>query len=135
MDSHYTLKVFSVLYTMLDDMGVLPFYENVLAPANTVFMEPEYEGLIVSSDRLKEVARSLNNSVIDIHDSMYDFPQLSVEENLASTKDLRQIFYTKEEGFALYPPDKTDKGLPSVSKPTLDILLNQIKKEISSRGK
>jgi len=135
MDSHYTLKVFSVLYAMLDDMGVLPFYENVLAPANTVFMEPEYEGLIVSRGRLKEVARSLNNSVIDIHDSMYDFPQLNVEENLASTKDLRQIFYTKEEGFALYPPDKTDKGLPSVSKPTLDILLNQIKKEISSRGK
>lgn len=134
MDAHYTLKVFNVLKEKLEEMGVDTFYDKVLAPANTVFMEPEYHGLRVSKEKLKAVGKSLNDSIIEVHDSLFDYPQLSTEENLASTLDLRGVFYTKEEGFGFYPPDKTDKGEPSVSKPTLDILLSQIKKEINSRG-
>ena len=134
MDSHYTLKVFNVLQQKLKEMGVHKFYEKVLAPANTVFVEPEWEGLRVCPDKLKLVGKSLNDAIIDVHDSLYAFGQLDKEENLASTLDLRGIFYTKESGFGLYPPDKTEKGEPSVSKPTLDILLGQIKKELVSRG-
>ena len=134
MDAHYTLKVFNVLKEKLSEIGTVPFYEKILAPANTVFMEPEYEGLRVSQKKLKAVGKSLNNSIIDIHDSLYDYDQISKTENLASTKDLCGIFYTKEGGFEFYPPDRTEKGEASVSKPTLDILLSQIKQEINSRG-
>jgi len=134
MDSHYTLKVFNVLVEKLKEMGVLNFYENVLAPANTVFMEPEYEGLRVSPDKLKSVGKELKDTAMDIHDSLYSYSQITKLTNLASTRDLRAVFYTDEKGFALYPPDCTDKGEPSVSKPTLDILLSQIKQEINSRG-
>lgn len=134
MDSHYTLKVFNVLVEKLSEIGVLNFYKNVLAPANTVFAEPEYAGLRVSPEKLKVVGRELKYTTIDIHDSLYDFTQINKYTNLASTKDLREVFYTGEDGFGLYPPDKTDKGEPSVSKPTLEILLSQIKKEINSRG-
>ena len=134
MDSHYTLKVFNVLQEKLEEMGVSKFYEKVLAPANTVFVEPEWEGLRVCPDKLKVVGKSLNDAIIDVHDGLYEYKQIDREENLASTVDLRGIFYTKESGFGLYPPDKTDKGEPSVSKPTFDILLGQIKKELISRG-
>ena len=134
MDAHYTLKVFNVLKEKLEEMGVSTFYDKVLAPANTVFMEPEYNGLRVSKEKLKAVGKSLNDAIIDVHDGLYDYKQLDREENLASTSDLRGIFYTKESGFGLYPPDKTEGGEPSVSKPTFDILLGQIKKELISRG-
>ena len=76
----------------------------------------------------------MDNSIIEIHDSLYDYNQVFKTENLASTKDLCGIFYTKEGGFEFYPPDRTEKGEASVSKPTLDILLSQIKQEINSRG-
>jgi len=134
MDAHYTLKVFNVLQDKLNEMGVSQFYAKVLAPANTVFVEPEWNGLRVCPDKLKLVGKSLNDAIIDVHDGLYDYKQLDREENLASTLDLRGVFYTKEGGFELYPPDKTDKGEASVSKPTLDILLGQIKKELISRG-
>ena len=134
MDSHFTLKVFHVLKERLDEMGVSQFYEKVLAPANTVFVEPEWNGLRVCPHKIKSIGKSLNDTIIDVHDSLYDYPQLNNKENLASSRDLQGILYTKEQGFAFYPPDKTDKGSPSVSAPTLEILLGQIKKEIITRG-
>lgn len=134
MDSHYTLKVFNVLVEKLKDIGVLNFYENVLAPANIVFTEPEYEGLRVSPDKLKSVGKELKDTTMDIHDSLYDYSQITKLTNLSSTKDLISVLYTDESGFALYPPDNTDKGKPSVNKPTLEILLSQIKQELNSRG-
>ena len=134
MDAHYTLKVFNILKQKLEELGIDTFYEKVLAPSNTVFMEPEYDGLLVSKERLKSVGKELNDSIIEVHDSMFSYPQINKEENLASTKDLCGIFYTKEGGFEFYPPDKTDGGDPSVNKATLDILLSQIKTELNSRG-
>ena len=133
MDSHFTLKVFNVLRDKLDEMGVSKFYAKVLAPANTVFVEPEWSGLRVCPHKIKSVGKSLNNSIIDVHDSLYDYEQLSKQENLASTLDLRGVFYTKEEGFGLYPPDKTDKGIPSVSAPTLKIILEDVSEELAKR--
>ena len=134
MDAHFTLKVFNVLKEKLDEMGVSKFYAKVLAPANTVFVEPEWSGIKVCPDKIKTIGKSLNDAIIDVHDSLYDYSQLSRKENLSSSRDLQGVLYTKEKGFAFYPPDKTEKGAPSVSAPTLDIILSQIKKEIASRG-
>ena len=134
MDAHFTLKVFNVLKEKLDGMGVSKFYGKVLAPANTVFVEPEWSGIKVCPDKIKSIGKSLNDTIIDVHDSLYDYPQLINKENLSSSRDLQGVLYTKEKGFAFYPPDKTEKGSPSVSAPTLEILLGQIKKEIISRG-
>ena len=134
MDAHFTLKVFNVLKEKLDEMGVSKFYGQVLAPANTVFVEPEWSGIKVCPNKIKSIGKSLNDSIIDVHDSLYDYPQLIKEENLSSSRDLQGVLYTKDKGFAFYPPDKTEKGSPSVSAPTLEILLGQIKKELISRG-
>ena len=134
MDAHYTLKVFNVLQDKLNEMGVSEFYGTVLAPANTVFVEPEWSGIKVCPDKIKTIGKSLNDAIIDVHDSLYDYSQLSRKENLSSSRDLQGVLYTKEKGFAFYPPDKTEKGSPSVSAPTLEILLGQIKKELISRG-
>jgi DNA polymerase I-like protein with 3'-5' exonuclease and polymerase domains len=134
MDAHFTLKVFNVLKEKLDEMEVSKFYGQVLAPANTVFVEPEWSGIKVCPNKIKSIGKSLNDSIIDVHDSLYDYPQLIKEENLSSSRDLQGVLYTKDKGFAFYPPDKTEKGSPSVSAPTLEILLGQIKKELISRG-
>lgn len=133
MDAHYTLKVFNVLSEKLLDLELYDMYDKVLSPANTVFLDPEYKGLFVSPDRLKDVGRTLNNAIIDVHDGLYEFDQLELSDNLSSTKDLRSILYTREGGFELYPPDKTDKGAPSTNADTLKILLSQIKQELANR--
>ena len=44
------------------------------------------------------------------------------------------ILYTREGGMELYPPDRTPKGAPSVSAPTLKLLLEHIDEELERRG-
>ena len=38
-----------------------------------------------------------------------------------------------EESFGVYPPDRTAKGAPSVSAPTLKLLLEYVNEELAKR--
>jgi len=134
MDAHYTLKVFTVLEEKIKELGLYDLCENLLSPANTVFLEPEFQGLNVSPQITREVGKKLNTSIIDVHDGLFDYDEVSLKDNLSSNNDLKEVLYTREGGFELYPPDKTPKGAPSVSKDTLDIILSQINKELINRG-
>lgn len=134
MDSHFTYKVFHVLYEEMEKQGLLALYEGLLSPASNVLMESEFNGLDVSMDRWKKVGRELNNAVIDIRDSFYDKKAFEKEDNLNSPQDLIKVFYTREGGLELYPPDKTDKGDPATDAATIKILLEQVTEEIVNRG-
>ena len=133
MDSYFTLKLFDLVSEKLDDLGVLDFVERVLPDALGVFSDMEYGGLLVSDTKLALLRKDLKELTLNQEDSLYHFNQVKKTDNLASNNDLIDLFYLREGGFEFYPPDKTAKGSPSVSAPTLKILLEQINEELVKR--
>lgn len=133
MDSYFTLKLFDLVEEKLKDVEVLPFVDKILSKSLETFAEMEYEGLLVSKDRLTVLGKHLKELTLNQEDALYFFDQVHKTDNLASNNDLIDIFYLREGGFEFYPPDKTAKGSPSVSAPTLKILLEQINEELAKR--
>lgn len=133
-DAYFTLKLFDIVSNKLEENGCLTFVEQILPEALDVFSDMEYEGLQVSEAKLKELDRELSNLIVNQEDDLYSYSQVVNTDNLASNNDLTEIFYTREGGFELYPPDKTGSGKPSVSAPTLKLLLEQINSELSRRS-
>jgi len=132
-DTHFTLKLFYLITEKLEELGLTNLVENVFVPATEAFSEMEYEGLDVDMKQLEVVGRQLSNKNINQEDGLYDFDQVQKIDNLASNHDLAGILYTRERGFEFYPPDRTANGAPSVSAPTLKLLLEQINEELKSR--
>ena len=102
-------------------------------PSLKTFAEMEYEGLNVDLDVLDSVGKQLNTKNMNEEDFLYTCKSVLKTDNLSSNNDLIEILYTREGGMGLYPPDKTSKGKPSVSAPTLKLLLEHIDQELSSR--
>lgn len=132
-DTYFTLKLYNLLFSKLEELKLIEFFEELIVPATNVFSKMEYDGLHVSNNKLNMVGKALKDFNIDVEDSLYSYKQVGSKDNLSSTSTLCDILYTREGGFELYPPDKTAKGSPSVSAPTLKILLEQIEKELSAR--
>jgi len=134
MDAYFTLKLFDLVEDKLDDLKVLPFVEKILPESLEAFADMEYEGLLVSKDKLSTLRKELKELTLNQEDALYLFDQVLKTDNLASNNDLIDIFYLREGGFEFYPPDKTAKGSPSVSAPTLKLLLEQINEELAKRS-
>lgn len=134
MDSYFTLKLFDLVEEKLEELDILPFVKKVLPEALENFAEMEYGGLVVSEDRLSTLAKELKELTLNQEDSLYFFDQIKKTDNLSSNNDLINIFYLREGSFEFYPPDKTVKGSPSVSAPTLKLLLEQINEELKRRS-
>jgi len=134
MDSYFTLKLFSLVEEKLEGLKVLPFVEKLLPLSLEAFAEIEYEGLVVSKQRLSTLSKELKELTLTREDSLYMFNQIKKTDNLSSNNDLINILYLREGSFEFYPPDKTAKGSPSVSAPTLKILLEQINEELVRRS-
>jgi len=132
-DSHFTLKLFYLIEEKLGEMGMMCLVDKIIVPATEVFAEMEYAGLDVDMEQLEVVGRQLYNKNINQEDELYGRNQVLKEDNLSSNQDLASILYTRELGFEFYPPDRTSKGAPSVSAPTLKLLLEQIDEELKSR--
>ena len=133
LDAYFTLKLFHICEEKLQEYGMLGLYENLMAPATKIFKDMEYKGLDVSQSKLKEVGEELSEKNEDHAECLYIFKQVNNDDNLSSNNDLIEILYTRDEGFNLYPPDKTAKGSPSVSAPTMKLLLEYIENELRTR--
>jgi len=112
---------------------MMKLIEQVIMPSLEVFSEMEYEGLNVDPATLDSVGRALSSKNMDEEDALYDCKGVEKTDNLSSNNNLIEILYTREGGMELYPPDKTGTGKPSVSAPTLKLLLEQIEEELSKR--
>jgi len=134
MDVYFTLKLYNKILPMLEDLGMRKISEEVLMPSLEVFSKMEREGLLVSEDRLKSVGKVLSDRNIDNEDALYSFDAIEKSDNLSSNNDLIEVLYTREGGMEMYPPDKTSKGKPSVSAPTLKLLLDIVEAELKKRG-
>ena len=117
----------------LGGQPVLNLIENVGMPSLETFAEMEYNGLIVDTEKLESVGRQLRSKNMDEEDAIYDCDGVNNTDNLSSNNDLIDILYLREDGMGLYPPDRTGKGKPSVSAPTLKLLLEHIEEELQTR--
>ena len=133
-DAYFTLKIFNLISENLTAMGMDKILENLIMPALPMFVEMEYRGMDVSEEKLKMVGKQLGATNIDAEDLLYSFQEVKNSDNLSSNNDLIEILYTREGAFEMYPPDRTGKGTPSVSAPTLKLLLTQIEGELKKRG-
>lgn len=133
MDTYFTLKLFDLICEKLEGQPVMKLLEGVVMPSLELFADMEYEGLDVDTDVLKRVGRELNAKNMDEEDYLYQCKGVNKTDNLSSNNDLIDILYTRDSGFGLYPPDKTASGKPSVSAPTLKLLLEHIEEELQSR--
>jgi DNA polymerase I-like protein with 3'-5' exonuclease and polymerase domains len=134
LDSYFTLKLFDLCFSKLEERGMVNLFSLILSPALEVFSTVEYEGLNVNLDKTAEIGKKLSDSNIDLEDTLYSCPGSTKIDNFSSNNHLIEVLYTREGGLTLYPPDKTAKGSPSVSAPTLKILLEQIEKELTKRN-
>jgi DNA polymerase I-like protein with 3'-5' exonuclease and polymerase domains len=135
MDTHFTLRLFHALEELLQEEGCWHVMEKLLSPVLPVFSDMEYEGLHVAPEELGSVGKSLDKQAMSKEDELLMYKQVKRGANLASTVDLREILYTDEGGFLLYPPKRTGKGEPSTDKATLDELLDFITDELNDRAK
>lgn len=135
MDTHFTLKLFHLLEEKLKEQGCWDVMEKLLSPVLPVFSKMEYDGLDVATEELDSVGKSLDKQQMIAEDDLLMHEHVFKGANVQSTADLRKILFTDEEGFALYPPKKTAKGVPSTDKATLDELLEFINDELAERQK
>jgi len=133
LDSYFTLKLFNLICEKLDGEPMFKLIEKVVMPSLETFSEMEYNGLDVDVSTLESVGRELTTKNMDEEDSLYSCEGIEKTDNLSSNHDLIEILYTREGSLELYPPDRTAKGSPSVSAPTLKLLLEHIDEELKSR--
>ena len=132
-DVHFTLKLFDLLEEKLEVLGMLDMFEKVISKSLPLFAQMEYEGLDVDPDRLDTLGKAIETKHLATEDSLYGKCGVVSTDNLSSNKNLIEILYTRDDGLGLYPPDRTKKDAPSVSAPTLKILLDQINVELGRR--
>ena len=132
-DTHFTLKLFNLLEEKLVGLGMLEMFRKVISKSIPVFADMEYKGLDVDESVLDVLGQQLRLKNVDQEDALYGCAGVLSTDNLSSNSDLIEILYTREGALGLYPPDKTSKGSPSVSAPTLKLLLEHINKELGKR--
>lgn len=133
MDSYFTLKLFNLICKKMEGEPMFKLIENIMMPSLEIFSEMEYNGMDINIDVLDSVGKQLRSKNMDEEDDLYTCKGVVKTDNLSSNNDLIEILYTREEGMGLYPPDKTEKGSPSVSAPTLKLLLEHIEEELQTR--
>ena len=132
MDAFFTLKLFEKFKTTLSESNVDILLSNVINPATEILARSEYDGMDVDTLALRSLEDEINNRLDDTNKKLYSFDCVK-GKNLGSNKDMISILYTGEDGFRLYPPDKTSKGSPSVSASTIELLLSIINTELERR--
>ena len=147
LDTFYTAKVFTRLYKELEDSGLVNLYQYLISPLQKIFAEIEFDGLLISEEKLAELKKQLEESLEKYKAKMLDgYPGI----NLGSARDLIKIIYSlelREEegkdpewtilddfGLGLYPPTRTDKDQPKTDEDSLKTLRTMLDEEAVKRG-
>lgn len=134
LDSYFTYKLYKVLLQSLDEQNINILLEKLISPLLSIFAEMELEGLDISENNLEILGKELKSLNITLEDDLYECKQVVNKDNLSSDKHMIEILYTRDSGFALYPPAYTKKKeQPSTSAPTIKLLLSQIDDELKRR--
>lgn len=150
LDTHYTAKVFTRLYQELENSGLVNLYQNLISPLQKIFTEIEFEGLLISEEKLAELKAQLESAIKKAElEMLKDFPG----SNLGSARDLIKILFSMELkevknengvekvwsimpdfGFGLYPAFMTEKDQPKTDEDSLKALRTMLEEESVKRG-
>ena len=133
MDSYFTLKLFNLICEKMEGEPMFKLIEEIMMPSLEIFSEIEYNGMDVDPSVLGDVGKNLRSKNMNEEDFLYTCKGINKTDNLSSNGDLIEILYTREGSMEMYPPDKTAKGKPSLSAPTLKLLLEHVEEELSNR--
>jgi DNA polymerase I-like protein with 3'-5' exonuclease and polymerase domains len=136
MDSTYTLKLLDLFIPKIQKLGLYDHHLHLLSPLILKLAKLELRGMLVDEDGLEKLAPKLQEKVENSKKKVTSYSEVAAEDNIASNKDLVNIFFLKESGFGLYPPFRTKKtGTPQVDKNALETLENIIEEELEKRNK
>ena len=147
LDTYYTAKVFTKLYSELEKANLVNLYQNLISPLQKIFTEIEFEGILISEDKLKELKGMLEESISKSEKELLDgYEGL----NLGSANDLIKIIFSLEKakneagepewrvlddfGLGLYPPTRTEKDQPKTDEESLKSLRTMLEEEAVRRG-
>lgn len=150
LDTYYTAKVFTRLYKELENSGLVNLYQNLISPLQKIFTEIEFEGLLISEEKLAELKKQLEHSIQEAQNEMIKgFEGM----NLGSARDLIKILFSMELkevqtengkekiwdinpdiGFGLYPVFMTDKDQPKTDEESLKAVRTMLEEESILRG-
>ena len=134
MDAFYTFLLKDKIEQELKEKGMVKLYEDLISKIITPLAEIEFNGIDIDKKALDKLENQLlpdrEATLKDIYNCNSNIDK---NMNLASNKQLVELLYLREDGFNLYPPNKTKKQAPSVDVKTLDKLLDQINEELSNR--
>ena len=117
-DADITLRLHNVLWKKLNDEQKLPeILCEIEVPLLTVLAKMEQFGVLIDSQRLAQQSQDLASRILQLEKEVHDLAGESF--NLASTKQLQEILYTK---MSLPVLKKTPKGAPSTSEEVLQEL-------------
>lgn len=152
-DTHFTLKLYEVFKEKLKGDERWFLYENLISPASDTFVDMEFAGVDISPENLKKVGKIVRDHNIEKEDEIYSMPEVDITKSLTSPKDQSDILFLSEEnrsrlgmimdgidtkmldqpGFGLYPPEFTDKNVPTCKKAALETILSIIEDELNKR--
>lgn len=132
LDAFFTLNLYNKFREDLAKEKVFTLLNSVIVPASEILTESEYEGMDIDTVELKNLDAEINKMLDGVKQKISEHKEVG-DKNLNSTKDMIEILYTGEDGFKLYPPDRTGKDAPSVAAGTIELLLSIIKSELSKR--
>lgn len=117
-DADITLRLHNVLWKSLNSEDGLPaILSDIEVPLLTVLAKMEQFGVLIDSQRLAQQSQDLASRILQLETEVHELAGENF--NLASTKQLQEILYTKMNLPVL---KKTPKGAPSTSEEVLQEL-------------
>lgn len=143
MDTFYTLKVYELMMADIEDSPMEIYYNKVLSPLNEIFSEATYGGIPVDEGELNRLEEEIDKKIEEAKKSIYLTRVVRSDDNINSTANLARILYFKnplgdlelnEDSFNLVPPGVTPKEGPSTDAACVKFILDNVEKELLSRG-
>jgi len=133
MDTRMTMKIYKELLELLKETDRENLFSKLLSPALEYFADFEYKGVDIDEQALQTQDKDILNRLDEIEK---EFKFLSKDEkiNIASGRQLINLFFEDPEGLQLFPIRKTDKGSPCLNAETLTEMLTEITIEILNRN-
>ena len=99
-------KLKSRLTDIMEERGIMDFYQNVELPLTVVLFEMEQKGLLIDKKELDRQEKKINKQIADLEQDV--FKSVGCTFNLASPKQLADVLFKK---LKLPPVRKTRTGL------------------------
>lgn len=142
LDTAYTLKLFELFEEKIEKEGPIKLFRNMIVPAMKHFARAEWKGIPISREELERQGKKLQARLMDIEDSLYTIIGRT-DINFGSNKQLGEVLFLKGDSknieedssiLKLHPPTRTPTGAPQVDEFALNLLVEEIEKELEQRN-